>query len=57
MKVQPTHSKLSYVYHNNNRCTERNNIELKNLEKGIGTYKGKTRELCKHCKRLNKNLR
>jgi len=47
-KVNPTHSIDSDVYHNNNKCTERNNIEPKNLRQGTG---GK--RLCSHCKRLN----
>lgn len=49
MKVAPTHSIKRTVYHNNNRCTERNNIESENLRQGTG---GKT--LCKKCERLNK---
>jgi hypothetical protein len=36
MQVQPTHSKKSgtAVYHNNNKCTERNNIEKENVRRG-----------------------
>jgi hypothetical protein len=49
MKVNPTYSiEFSEVYHNNNKCTERNNIESRNVKQGTG---GK--RLCSHCKRLN----
>jgi hypothetical protein len=50
MKVNPVHSKISgtRVFHNNNKCTERNNIERKNIKPGTGGLK-----LCNHCKRLN----
>lgn len=51
MTVQPFHSKSSnaHVHHNNNQCTEGNNIESVNRRPGTG---GK--RLCDHCKRLNK---
>ena len=50
MKVNPTHSKVSgtKVYHNNNKCTLRKNIERKNVKSGTGGLK-----LCSYCKRLN----
>lgn len=50
MKVAAFNAKNSNVYHNNSKCTEGNNIEKVNLQKGHG---GKT--LCSHCKRLNSN--
>jgi hypothetical protein len=37
------------VYHNNNKCTERNNIEPANVRQGTGG-----RPLCDHCDRLNR---
>jgi hypothetical protein len=50
MRVNPTHSVEPGrdVYHNNNQCTERNNIETRNLRQGTGN-----RRLCAHCARLN----
>lgn len=50
MKVKPYHSKTpgTSVYHNNNKCTERNNIEKSNIKQGTGDL-----SLCSHCKRLN----
>ncbi len=48
-KVKPTHSKKSNVYHDNNKCTERNNIEKENLQKGTGGNRK-----CNHCNNLNK---
>jgi len=49
-KVQPFHSKRSgKVYHNNDKCTEGNNIERANRAPGTGSG----RHLCKRCKRLN----
>ena len=36
-------------YHNNNRCTEGNNIERENMRPGDGG-----RPLCKHCDDLNR---
>lgn len=49
-KVAPFHSKLpgTSVHHNNNRCTEGNNIEVFNRVQGTGVH-----PLCDHCKRLN----
>jgi len=46
-RVAETNAKNSQVYHNNNKCTERNNIERRNLQKGRG---GK--RLCQRCKTL-----
>ena len=37
------------VYHNNDKCTEGNNIERKNLKLGIAG-----RRLCERCKKLNR---
>lgn len=37
------------VYHNNNQCTEGNNIEDRYLAQGTDG-----RPLCEHCDRLNK---
>ena len=50
MKVKPTHSKKprTSVHHNNNKCTERNNIEPSNVKPGTGNL-----PLCSHCKKLN----
>jgi|WetSurMetagenome_2_1015567.scaffolds.fasta_scaffold1176782_2 hypothetical protein len=50
MRVNPIHSKKSGtdVYHNNNKCPERNNIEDKNIQKGTGGLR-----LCNRCKKLN----
>jgi hypothetical protein len=49
MIVKPIYSaEPTSVYHNNNQCTERNNIETINIRYGTG---GKN--LCKHCKRIN----
>lgn len=50
MKVPPFHSKLETdkkVYHNNNKCTEGNNIETFNRRPGTDG-----RPLCKHCAEL-----
>lgn len=47
--VSPTHGEGRDVYHNNNRCTERNNIERANLRQGTGGNR-----LCETCKRLNR---
>lgn len=49
-KVAPTYSVEvgRDVYHNNNRCTERNNIETRNERQGTGG-----RRLCHHCATLN----
>jgi len=51
-KVAATHSIRvgEKVYHNNDKCNERNNIETRYLAKGFG---GK--DLCKHCKKLNED--
>ncbi len=51
MKVAPCYSIQPgiEVYHNSNKCTERNNIENCNRRSGKG---GK--RLCNHCKRLEK---
>jgi hypothetical protein len=50
-KVLPFHSKLpgTKVHHNNNKCTEGNNIEPENRRTGTGGY-----PLCDHCARLNR---
>jgi hypothetical protein len=49
MKVNPFHSKLpgTTVHHNDNKCTEGNNIESYNRKSGTGGL-----PLCSHCKRL-----
>ena len=47
MKVAPFHARLSNVHHNNDRCTEGNNIERWNRLPGNG---GKP--LCHNCARL-----
>jgi hypothetical protein len=48
-KVPAFHSKLpgTTVHHNDNRCTEGNNIERHNRVSGTGGL-----PLCSHCKRL-----
>ena len=49
-KVAAFHSKLPNdrnVYHNNNKCTEGDNIEKSNRVDGTGG-----RPLCEHCARL-----
>ena len=50
MTVKPFHSKLTgtSVHHNNNQCTEGNNIESSNRESGTGGHL-----LCSRCKELN----
>lgn len=50
MKVAPFHSKKTgtKVHHNNDKCTEGNNIESHYLAAGTGGL-----PLCEHCKRLN----
>lgn len=52
--VAPTYSARpgETVYHNNDKCTERNNIESYNLRQGTG---GKN--LCKHCEKLTQEKR
>lgn len=50
-KVSPIYSAKATarrVYHDNNQCTERNNIEQENIRHGTDG-----RPLCEHCKRLN----
>lgn len=46
-KVSAYNSKKQNVHHNDNRCTEGNNIEKENLQSGTG---GKP--LCRHCAAL-----
>jgi hypothetical protein len=46
--VSPSHSVTSHVHHNNNQCTERNNIEPRNWRPGTGN-----KPLCSHCRDLN----
>lgn len=48
--VNPTYSKEPgrEVFHNNNKCTERNNIETHNLRQGTDG-----RRLCHRCAELN----
>ncbi len=49
-KVPAFHSKLdtdTKVYHDNDKCTEGNNIESKNRVSGTGN-----RPKCSHCTRL-----
>lgn len=49
-KVAPFHSvkpNTSNVHHNNNKCTEGNNIEKQNLRPGTAG-----RPLCTHCAKL-----
>ncbi len=50
MRVNPFHSKLpgTEVYHNNNKCTEGNNIEPRNRVSGTGGHR-----LCSGCRELN----
>lgn len=55
MIVAPIHSVKPYspqVHHNNDKCTERNNIEAENRRTGTGG-----RPLCQHCSELNKQGR
>lgn len=47
-KVSPFHSIKQNVYHDNNKCTEGNNIEKVNLRQGTG---GKPK--CLHCAKLS----
>ena len=50
-KVAPIHSKkpsARRVYHDDNQCTERNNIEKENIVQGTGGF-----PKCEHCKRLS----
>jgi len=46
-KIAPFHAEKSAVHHDNNQCTEGNNIETKNKLAGTG---GKPK--CQHCQRL-----
>jgi hypothetical protein len=50
MKVAPFHSTRpgETVHHDNDKCTEGNNIETQYKKAGTGG-----RPLCKHCERLN----
>jgi len=48
-KKRPWHAKESDVYHDNDKCTEGNNIERHNLKQGTGGNRK-----CKHCKDLDK---
>ena len=50
MKVNPFHSKLpeTEVYHNNNECTEGDNIQPENRVSGTGGHR-----LCSGCRELN----
>ncbi|MDO8307492.1 MAG: hypothetical protein Q7V58_03935 [Actinomycetota bacterium] len=47
-KVSPFHSRLQDKHHNNNQCTEGNNIEPRNRVSGDG---GKP--LYDHCRKLS----
>ena len=50
-KVSPFHSAKQSdrnVYHDNDDCTEGNNIEQENIRSGTGGY-----PLCEHCARLS----
>ena len=47
-KVPPFHAADSDVYHDNDQCTEGNNIESQNRRSGTG---GKRK--CDHCQRLS----
>jgi len=47
-KVNPFHSEKQSVHHDNDSCTEGNNIEKKNRKEGTG---GKPK--CNHCKKLS----
>jgi hypothetical protein len=50
-KVAPIYSAKETdrkVYHDDDRCTERNNIEMKNIRQGTGN-----RPRCDHCARLS----
>ncbi len=50
MRVNPFHSKLegTEVYHNNNKCTEGDNIQPENRISGTGGLR-----LCERCRELN----
>ena len=47
-KVAPFHSVRQYVYHDDKRCTEGNNIERENRRDGTG---GKPK--CQRCRELS----
>lgn len=47
-KVPAFHAEDSDVYHDNDKCTEGNNIESRNRKSGTG---GKRK--CSHCARLS----
>ncbi len=47
-KVAPFHSVKQPVHHDNNKCTEGNNIESENRRAGTG---GKPK--CSHCTKLD----
>jgi hypothetical protein len=47
-KVSAFYSIKQHVHHNNNKCTEGNNIEKENLRSGTGN-----KPLCDHCAKLN----
>ena len=51
-RIYPFHSLkpgTANVHHDNNRCTEGNNIESLYLRQGTGE-----RRLCEHCERLDR---
>jgi hypothetical protein len=48
-KVKPFHSVKGNVYHDNDKCTEGNNIEKENKKQGTAG-----RPKCEHCKKLGK---
>jgi hypothetical protein len=52
MQRKPWHSKepQTEVYHDNDDCTEGNNIESRNMQSGTGTRLRK----CAHCARLGR---
>lgn len=47
-RVLHTNQPWAKVHHNNPNCTERNNVERRNIESGTGGL-----PLCEHCKDLN----
>lgn len=48
-KKSPWHAKDAKVYHDNTNCTEGNNIENHNLERGTGGNRK-----CKRCNKLDR---
>jgi hypothetical protein len=52
MRVSPFHSVKRYVHHNNDRCTEGNNIEREHWRPGTGN-----KPLCDRCAELAKTGR